>query len=265
MSTETKRKSAFVGLFILVAVVSIAVTAFISQKTTATSFVGAQRGMIHRAYVTYNDSDTITIEPGYGECSLSYWEITSPIDHNMTSLASGEDWHYIYIDDVNSVYPTPTIKDCTTEPTWSDSKLGWYNGYDRCIGVVWSPSGSSTMTEFKANSGLKCILADAISLLSNGNPTGSWETLESTAYMPVNIIAAQCYIAGADWNSKLTIYLDADGLQGRGLADCSYANYACSVGWIDIPKGHSRDLDWCGEDDDDNQFTVRIIGYQIDR
>jgi hypothetical protein len=146
MSTETKRKSAFVGLFVMVAVVLVAITFIVTKSSVATSYSVASPGMIHRAFVSYKDSDTVTIQPGYGECSLSYWEITSPVDHDMTSLATGEDWHYIYIDDVNSVYPTPTIKDSTVEPVWSDTKLGWYNGYDRCIGVARGVSGSSTIS-----------------------------------------------------------------------------------------------------------------------
>jgi len=82
------------------------------------------KGKIHGANVTYFDSNTITIRTGYGECCGEYWEITSETNHDLTSLATGEDFHYIYIDDNDSSYPIPTIIDSTTEPVWSDSYQG---------------------------------------------------------------------------------------------------------------------------------------------
>jgi hypothetical protein len=223
--------------------------------------------MIHRAFVSYKDSDTITIQPGYGECSLSYWEITSPLDHDMTSLASGEDWHYIYIDDVNSVYPTPTIKDSIVEPTWSDTKLGWYNGYDRCIGVVWSPDSSATLKEFTSNSKNKyCARGGQIKIiLSDGNPNGSWQTLETTAYIPVNATTVRMTAHNSDYDGRVTVSLCVEETPMVRIQDSTYCGVASANGWLEFDKSSTRDLKWLGEDNDENNFHIHINGYQIER
>jgi|GEM_PF-2323874 len=224
------------------------------------------KGMIHMAYVEYNDSDTIDVTVGYGECNGSYWEITSTTSHDMTSLASGEDWHYIYIDDSASSYPTPTIIDSTTEPAWSDSKLGYYNGDDRCIGVVWSSSGSATLDQFMSNSNGRYCVDDILKqVLDDGNPTNSWQTVEATAYIPVNAIAV--YVQGQNFDvGPDSVRVEVSAYESGCPRAYNRSYYgACEFEWVDLERGSSRDLRYKGEDNDDNTFDVYIHGYQIER
>ena len=247
----------------------VTILVLVAFETVSTAFgatyVGLPKGVIHQAYVDYNDSDTINIAAGYGECNGHYWEITSTLSHDMNSLASGEDYHYIYIDDVNSLYPTPTFYDSTVEPAWSDLQLGWYNGNDRCIGVVWSPAGSATIMKFHTNSDLKYITDGEIKrVVDNGNPTGSGIIVEATAYTPVNAIAAYVEAWNSDTDYCYVAAYSADNPWSY-LRATSYSGTAYAVGWLQFKRGDSRDLMWNGEDNDDDYFKLRIEGFQIER
>ncbi|KKK65081.1 hypothetical protein LCGC14_2977750, partial [marine sediment metagenome] len=78
----------------VIGLISIAFAADVKVKKGV--ITGVNNGQIYQAYVEYKDSDTISVTAGYGECNGSYWKITSKTDHDMTSLAAGEDFHYIY-------------------------------------------------------------------------------------------------------------------------------------------------------------------------
>jgi len=249
-------------------IVGIALGA-ISVFVFAATYVNVPaKGTIHRAFVEYYDTDTISIMTGYGECNGSYFEITNAVNHDMTSLATGEDFHYIYIDDSASDYPDPNIIDSTTEPTWTDTKMGWYNGDDRCIGVVWSPASTATLWSFVTNSKQK-YWGDyylKASLLSVGNPNGAAQTLEATAYIPVNAVAVNLYAGNTDTSDRVRVSVTPVANEGirLGLTDCGY-EYGQTVGWIDLKIGSSRDLEWTGDDNDNNSFNINIVGYQIER
>ena len=229
-------------------------------------YISVPLGTIHDAYVEYNDSNTIDITAGYGECNGNYWEILTKTSHDMTTLASGEDFHYIYVDDDGSTYPDPNIYDSTTEPSYSESKLGFYNGNDRCIGVVWSPDSNSTILEFTNNSNQQYAV-DSVSLkiiLANGNPTGSNVLAEATAYTPVNSIAARLFASNTDLDDGLTVAVRTYESNSARIFNQGY--YWCAVGgWVEFERGASRDFYWYGYDNDDNSFYVLITGYQIER
>lgn len=231
-------------------------------------YISVPLGTIHDVYVEYNDSNTIDITAGYGECNGNYWEILTKTSHDMTTLASGEDFHYIYVDDDGSAYPDPNIYDSTTEPSYSESKLGFYNGNDRCIGVVWSPDSSSTMLEFTNNINQQYIMSTSGNsvkqILQSGNPDGTSQFLEATAYTPVNAIAALLIAQNSDMDSNLSLWVEAYESHFSRIFDQGYYRCAAS-GWIELERGASRDFKWNGYDDDDNNFNVHINGYQIER
>jgi hypothetical protein len=106
------------------------------------------KGDIKGLVLKYVDTDTIYLTAGYGECNGHYFTLASDELYDLTSLGSTEGFHYIYIDDSASSYPsTPVFIDSTVEPAWSDTLQGLYNGYDRCVGVVWS-FGNSSIVNF---------------------------------------------------------------------------------------------------------------------
>jgi hypothetical protein len=226
------------------------------------------KSTINGAIVDYNDGNTVAITAGNGECNGHYWEITSTMLHDMASLTTAEGYHYVYIDDSNSDYPVPTIIDSTAEPAWSDSKLGWYRGNNRCIGVVWNPSGSATITSFTVNRDLKYYVGGVIKeLLINGSPDGQWHTLEATAYLPVNAIGAFLHSDNSDANGyKVNVCLKPyEALSDWSPIMFKASKYVWAAEWLSIKRGASRNLAWAGFDWNDNCFCVRLVGYEIER
>ncbi|MCP4153759.1 MAG: hypothetical protein GY757_38895, partial [bacterium] len=209
----------------------------------------------------------VTVTAGSGRCDGTEWEITTEIDVDLSGvLPTGEDFIYIYIDDSASSYPTPTIIGSTTEPAWSDSKIGWYNGSDRCIGVVWSPDSSATVVDFSATADLECIVDDTTLIgwaVYLGNPNGSYQTAETTAYIPVNATKVRLNASNND-SGELQILVGAYENTACHLVSDGYNSIFFS-GWIELERGWSRDLKWSGQDNDNNNFCVSIIGYTIER
>lgn len=250
--------------YVILGVVLVSTVIFVSG---AGMYISVPKGTINGSYVEYVDSDTISVTAGYGECNSNYWEITTKANHDMATLTTTEDFYYIYIDDSASVYPDPTIIDSTTEPSFSESKLGWYNGDDRCIGVVRSPSGSATLVNFQNNYNNQYIyLSDTKQVLDNGAPNSSWQTLEATSSSPVNTIAMMVYIENSDADRVDVRVQSADGPDNYGMWVCD-AGYqqARNRGWLPINRGASRDLKWWGQSDDDPYLDIYILGYQIER
>jgi len=249
-----------------ITILSIIVTVcFIAaQGVFAGTYVGVPKGTICQAYVDYNDSNTVTITAGYGECNGNYWEITTPINHGMTSLTTSEDFHYIYIDDANSDYSQPTIIDSNTEPAWSDSKLGWYNGDDRCVGVVWTAAGSATIMHFSANSQMIFIVDGWYKqVLSNGNPNGADQLVTCAAYIPVNAISIGV-IAANDSATQVEVATE-DCLTARVTEYTYSSGYANARGWLMLKRNGSRNLVFKGANSDGNTFRIYLMGYQTER
>lgn len=263
------------GMSLFLGVSLVVASVFCGSLQAANSYLGVQKGMIHLAYVEYKDSDTVTITAGYGECNGHYWEVTEPIDYDMTGLTTAEDFHYIYIDDANSLYSDPIFTDSTTEPVWSNAKLGWYNGNNRCIGVVWSPAGSATILEYVITSDLKWMAKNTnqyIKLaLQNGDPDGQDQFLECSDYSPVNSKAILIAASNADTNDTVFVQVHtSDSQYGKLRSNACSSAYDVTVtaainGWLELPRGSSRDLYWSGDDNDNNVFSIHIDGFQIER
>jgi hypothetical protein len=249
------RKSIAVAVLLIVGSTSFGARMFITLPT----------GSIRGAFVEYNDPNTIDITAGYGECNGSYWEVLTTTQHDMTGLTAGEDFHYIYVDDANSVYPDPVFIDRVTEPIWTDSKLGWYNGNDRCIGVVWSPD--STIAEFTDTPDLEYVVNVGTGIkevLYWQNPTGSWQTIDTSAYIPVNAIAVYAYAWNQDFDGRVAVDVCPYENESVTIHNDSWG-YANCVGWLGLKRNASRYLKWYGYNDDENHFSMDIRGFKIER
>jgi len=234
---------------------------------SVTVMASTHQNVIFGAFASYKSSTEITVTAGSGRCNDNFWEITSPIDVSLSSvLPSGEDFIYIYIDDSASSYPTPTIIGSTTEPAWSNSKVGWYNGNDRCIDVVWSPSSSSSIVQFAKNSNLECFDIDVKTVLQNGNPSGSWEFQSASSYIPVNAnrVLIKAHNTDNDGYCDVEVKMNDSNYYNFIIAT-GYGGYAQGMGWLPIQRGWDRDFEWYGPNDDDNGFTIIIRGWQIER
>lgn len=233
------------------------------------SFLSAtsNKAAIWGAEVVYNSGTEITVREGSGRCNDNFFEITSEIDVNLYSvLPAGEDFLYIYIDDSASSYPTPTIIGSTTEPAFNSTQNSWYNGNDRCIGVVWCDS-SGNIVEFQDNRKQEYILvgANLKTVLSNGNPSGSNQTVETTAYIPVNANAVFVTANNSDTSASVTVQVSPNENGGAAMKQSGYNTKLYTTGWLYMQRGWSRDLKWLGENDDDNLFEILIHGYRIER
>jgi len=93
-------------------------------------------GLTNRSQFTYVDGDTITVGGGMYDVDGTLAKITSALTTTAHGV-TGADWAYLYIDyssiPADNVLIQSDLIWATTEPAWSHTKLGWYNGSDRCI------------------------------------------------------------------------------------------------------------------------------------
>ena len=232
-------------------------------------------GTIEGFVVKYSDTNTVAITSGYCEANGSYYELTSDTTDDLTLLPAF-DFHYIYIDDSGSTPPVPTFVDSTTEPTYSASLQGWYNGDDRCIGVVESSAGVSTINYFdtiiQGKSIFNVLGANlGLVLASDMNPTGSWQTPddnESSVGTPVNAVAVFIQMSNSDATAiGLSAASSEMAAVNTSLAEGSFRsrNYSSSFDQGLIPLGVSRNIKIGGDDNDDNLLDTNVCGYIYER
>jgi len=226
----------------------------------------SHKAVIFGAYVKYKSSTDIYVTAGSGRCNDNFWENAAETTVDLYSvLPAGEDFVYIYIDDSASSYPTPTFIGSTTEPAWSNTKIGWYNGNDRCIGVVYVDTYGN-IRSFQNNSRSELLPNDlALNVLSNGNPNGSFQTAEATAKIPVNANGVFVWAANTDMNGTVNVQVSSYESSRALLIAQGDNNSTIAIGWISLERGGTRDLKWKGQDDDDNGFNIWIYGYRIER
>jgi hypothetical protein len=117
-------------------------------------------GFVVRSKFTYKDGDEIYLDSAVYHHDgttdqLVYWD--SQLTFQFQNLGAS-DWSYLYLDDSaivtlgSNLLTASEFVDSTTEPTWSASKHGWYNGEDRCIFSIFT-SGGSAVLDFYHNGG----------------------------------------------------------------------------------------------------------------
>ncbi len=233
----------------------------------------ANEHAIWGCYVKYKSSTEVYITAGSGRCNGTIFENGAETTLDLTSvLPAGEDFVYIYVDDSASSYPTPTFIGSTTEPAWNSTSptIGWYNGDDRCIGVVWVDS-LGNIQEFTNNSMQEYYTVDSSigSPLVNGNPDGTYRSLESTNYIPINATAVRVYGVNKDSGANVRVAVASLENTNDRIEAYEYGSsgtiVASARGWITLKRGASRDLQWFGDNDDNNDFDVHIQGFRIER
>jgi hypothetical protein len=232
----------------------------VNSGATALEFAArAPLGYNFGVYVTYKDADEIYVQPGNIDVNGTDVSVTTATAHTMTSMVDATaDFHYIYL------AAAGTITDATTEPAWSDAKFGWYSGDTRCIGAVWVPSATpAILSEFVNNVNHEFLYKTHINeLLTNGNPDGTFQDLTTAStYSPVNATADMVYA----WNTstgQMALFISNYESKSYwvGIGQNGYLLIGI-LGWV--PLQNSRDLAWYGENDDNNQAIIRIVGYKI--
>ena len=227
--------------------------------------------------VEYDTTTDVLISAGKIEANGKVYELSSDDTHAMTGLIATQDFHYIYIDDSASTAPVAVFIDSTTEPAYSFAKQGWYNGNDRCIGVVVSEIGSAIVAPFfAALEGEKVVKYSVdrltfASMAENFVPTGSWQvpTNDGDVVTPVN--AVQLYVHGRSDDIGSFCEVSAVNKEMGDLhagKDGAYVyteayDRASITSWL--PLGSTRKMYIAAQGDDDNALTFQSLGWAISR
>ncbi|MAS94911.1 MAG: hypothetical protein CMO55_17075 [Verrucomicrobiales bacterium] len=221
-------------------------------------------GTIKGAHVDYEDSDTVRIVVGYGECSGYYWEVTSVAMLDITVTPGADDAVYFYIDHSASSYPSPSFYDSLTEPVWSDSAQGWYDGEDRCVGAILYENATSSLKHTR-RIGDVYYFASQIVLDDNVNPDGTYNatTKDVDDYAPVMTYAVEVEMYGQDGGDKMAARAHAVA-NPYSIAGISGYHKGQATGWLYTGSG-DRSIEIIGENDDENVMKCRMRGYRFER
>lgn len=228
--------------------------------------------------VKYDTTTSIAITSGEIAANGKIYNLSADTTHSMTSLASAFDMHYIYIDDSESTVPDAVIIDSTTEPTFSDSKRGFYSGDDKCISVVVSPAGSSTIGYFDT-----VVISPTIieyyynmsafpQMATAMDPSGVWQKPfpnDGSAVTPVNANKIYLRFSGLDLGGQANIFIaNKDFTDDDSTINNAYIRWAAGetiMGSIMLALGASRDVRITGNDGDDNAMNLNCSGFGIKR
>lgn len=238
-----------------------------------------RKGFAAGFVVKYSSTTAVAITSGNFEANRKFYTLAADTTHNMTSLAAGFDFHYIYVDDSGSATPVPAFIDSTTEPAWDHVKRGWYNGDDRLIGVIHSPPGSAIVDIFSSAKISEGLIRNNMKLEAaygrialNMNPDGLWQTpneFESSVYVPIN--ATEISINGAGVDSAATTrfsWLNSEEAAIStviALVRTTVFEYVNAYSSMWGPLGASRNIKVGGDADDDNFLTAFVTGYGYSR
>ncbi len=226
--------------------------------------------------VKYDTTTSISITSGEMAANGKVYNLSADTTHTMTSLASAFDMHYIYIDDSASTVPDAFIIDSTDEPVFSDSKRGFYNGDDKCIGAVASTDGASTLITFTtlvvSPNYIKYNLArtELPFMAASMNPNGSWQTPnmnDGSVVTPVNAISITGTIGNTDSGTLIVTnitnfeFAAIETVIGDGQNINGGFDFMSSM--FDITLGPSRNIKVGGSDNDDNALSVLCTGFGI--
>lgn len=229
--------------------------------------------------VKTSSTTAIALTSGSITANGKRYSLLADTTHTMTSLLSAFDLHYIYIDDSASTGSTAVIIDSTTEPSLDLARRGRYNGDDRCIGAVTSPSGSATVAYFDVlvvnNHHIRNYIARTSSpqLANNMLPaSGVWQTPnlnQSSVVVPVNATEINLQLAGGDvaafafsaaasseWAAVNTSLSDAP----NSAAGFDTVNH---IFWL--PLAASNNIQIGASTDDDALLSAFSNGYGYER
>jgi hypothetical protein len=163
-------------------------TAYIDTLDIDVGLTGAIfKGYTKRSTFTWKDADEIYIGAGTYDCNgkIVYWDSQLTTD---IGLPDASDWYYLYIDDSDiSASGSITAAEfvwANTEPAWSHSLHGWYNGNDRCIFAVLT-DGSSNIIEFHHDGGDLVTHINDRSELANTDIDTTYTDVDCKTSVPV--------------------------------------------------------------------------------
>jgi hypothetical protein len=217
-------------------------------------------GFVIRSIFEWSDLDTILISGGgsweiSGKDKLYYTnaQITFDLGSGGSNADSSDisagaaDWHYLYID-YSTLTTTQTLVaanflNSTTEPSWDNTKCGWYNGNDRCIFALYDDGSSAGLRQFYHIGGDFVIWDNPYTTNSGSafnstwldidtiNPVISYETLITIIFNYVDA-AGSCLIRpDGNFSGTRFGYIAADNDRGSYFlrSQISDANLRCEI------------------------------------
>ncbi len=177
-------------------------------------------GFLIRPKFEWKDDDEIYIGAGvYHHAGtieqFVYWD--SQLTFQWT-VGGSSGFRYLYLDDSaiaadgTNVLTVSNFIMSTTEPTWSNSKHGWYNGLDRCIFAIYKASASTTK-EFFHNSDL-VMFSNPPTALSNTDIDTTW--VDATLVIPSFATKAEIWMYGTYVDGGAIAYWRTDGSAASG-------------------------------------------------
>lgn len=231
---------------------------------------------ISGCWVTFADTNTVTIAEGDGYCAGTYYCITSSVSHDMTSLQTAEGFNYVYLDYDASTFPSSvSMYDSTSTPTYVAAYAGYYcatSTADRFLGSVWSTNGVAAL---RATYRVGNVVHNGarVKCASDMQPDATWQTpddYETSVLFPSTASWGLFYLYGRDTTSfvnlGITTYELAVQIPTSTVAALDfYYGYFYLGAYPMIPLGPSRNVRIYGQADDDAQLSLWVIGWVEDR
>jgi hypothetical protein len=151
-------------------------------------------GSYVRPQFTWSSATVLKVGAGFYDCDgkYSYW--VSELSETLAGLAAATRY-YVYLDysaiTSGTAITATEIIVSSTAPTYSHSKVGWYNGSDRCIFSFLTEAASTSMREF-VHVGEKVIYANQITERARAvlSSASGWTDVDMASAIPAFCRAA---------------------------------------------------------------------------
>jgi len=233
------------------------------------------RGFADGFVVKYDTTTRVIITSGSFESDGIIYTLVGDTTHTLTSLASGDDFHYLLLNKATSTPSVPLFLDTTTEPVFDPVRRGWYVGDNRVVGVIFSPDASATILYFDAFGETGNFIKNSIGIVQviavGMNPDGTFQTpnvAESSVFVPVNGVEALIAVSNTDANSSVFISIannEAVAVVGGAGNQFTTAAVGITVMQYWIALGASRNVKLSGSDSDENNLSAQVKGYGYTR
>lgn len=176
-------------------------------------------GHYNRPSFVYKDADEIYVNPGFYDVDGKYATWASQLTVKLSD-ADASTWYYLYLDYSGITSGTALTASeflfSTTAPSWSNAKLGYYNGSDRCCFAVLT-NGSSNIREFNHDGGNYVGYVSRFTDRTEANLTTTFTDVTLTA--PGFCGAVEVLISNRDANNGLvnTLYRKNGSSESTGL------------------------------------------------
>ena len=278
VSTATAKGAALVGvedagLYISGATVEAALQEYGSAITVLEGSTH-NKGMKNGFRLGYSTTTAITIGGGlwahtgtanqhvYTNAQVTFTCGSAGSNSGSTDLGANQ-VHYLYIDDSAVVASGSTLLtasefiNSTTAPAYSHSKVGWYNGNDRCIGAILT-NASNQIRSFSLYGGFYYQYAAPIDEYGSAAAGTTYTALDLSSSVPRFCTRARLRLTCA--TADTVFYFDTSS---TAVTPNAFTSSAANGGiMVDVPTNSSQNTYWYASAG--NVTDLECAGYYID-